>query len=572
MSDLSCQQNEIVELPLGAICVMACAGSGKTRTAVHRLWQMRRQLKDRHGIIALLSFSNVAIDTFRKDYFALAEEGAYSLQSSGVEIDTVDSFITRNILRPHAHRTMGASRTAYLVHGREPFLSNYSVYDGKLPQRIADLNVHAKNGTFSYDVTPGYKPIPIVANIAEAAIGKLGMTGAYTHSLGRYWSIKVLQQQPFVLRSLARRYPHILVDEAQDIGTEHQALFEMLIKTGVHVSLIGDKNQGIYEFTGATGDFLATYGDRLGVVSKRLTKNYRSVPDIVTLANNLTGRSDCAARSVPAHLNGAFYVTYKDDERDKLLALFQSLIDQAKVATDKAVVLCRSSEWVEKWRGDSGSQGQGTVRVFADACVYRDLHSNYHEAFKRVCAAVVALLDSDHGNLTSLMALSSTQPKMRRAKRLVWGFMRDAKGGLPSSALAADTDWHPSLLKNVSVLLDKLAAECDLKKGKNIGQKLAKKLLTSKPIAAAEVGSSSNPRFKFSTVHQVKGESIEAVLYVASKANIRELLDGTATEVGRIGYVAVTRACSLFVLAIPENCSPEFDAELLSKGFRKAGA
>lgn len=115
MSEISSKQKDIVELPLEPICVTACAGSGKTRTAVHRLAEMRRKLDDRHGIIALLSFSNVAVDTFRKDYFALADIRAGGLRSTGVEIDTVDGFITGNILRPHAHRTMGASRTAYLV-------------------------------------------------------------------------------------------------------------------------------------------------------------------------------------------------------------------------------------------------------------------------------------------------------------------------------------------------------------------------------------------------------------------------------------------------------------------------
>jgi hypothetical protein len=72
MAGLSCKQKEILELPLVPICVTACAGSGKTRTAVHRLEAMRRLLDDRHGMIALLSFSNVAVDTFRKDYFAPA--------------------------------------------------------------------------------------------------------------------------------------------------------------------------------------------------------------------------------------------------------------------------------------------------------------------------------------------------------------------------------------------------------------------------------------------------------------------------------------------------------------------
>jgi hypothetical protein len=72
-------------------------------------------------------------------------------------------------------------------------------------------------------------------------------------------------------------------------------------------------------------------------------------------------------------------------------------------------------------------------------------------------------------------------------------------------------------------------------------------------------------------VHQVKGESIEAVMYVANKEQIRAMIDGTNTEVGRIGYVAATRARNLLVLAVPENCIGEFEPELIECGFKKAG-
>jgi hypothetical protein len=49
------------------------------------------------------------------------------------------------------------------------------------------------------------------------------------------------------------------------------------------------------------------------------------------------------------------------------------------------------------------------------------------------------------------------------------------------------------------------------------------------------------------------------VLYVAKKPHVRALLNGTGTEDGRIGYVALTRAKDLFVLALPENCLKEFE-------------
>lgn len=63
MTALSDEQRAVVEAPTGPLSVIACAGSGKTRTAVHRLVEMRRHLGEQRGHVALLSFSNVAVDT-----------------------------------------------------------------------------------------------------------------------------------------------------------------------------------------------------------------------------------------------------------------------------------------------------------------------------------------------------------------------------------------------------------------------------------------------------------------------------------------------------------------------------
>lgn len=60
-------------------------------------------------------------------------------------------------------------------------------------------------------------------------------------------------------------------------------------------------------------------------------------------------------------------------------------------------------------------------------------------------------------------------------------------------------------------------------------------------------------------------------MYVANKDHIRALLDGTGSELGRIGYVAVTRARQLFVLAVPDSALAALEPDLEAKGFRKAG-
>src|SRR5664279_1193522 len=143
MTNLSCEQQDIVAAPLSSVCVIACAGSGKTRTAVYRLEEIRKRLSKDRARIALLSFANTAIDTFRKDYAALATDGSGRRR---VEIDTVDGFITTNVLRPHGYRTMGSPVTAYLVLGSEQFLQGFKFNTGTFPQSITQIQVGFREG------------------------------------------------------------------------------------------------------------------------------------------------------------------------------------------------------------------------------------------------------------------------------------------------------------------------------------------------------------------------------------------------------------------------------------------
>ncbi len=143
------------------------------------------------------------------------------------------------------------------------------------------------------------------------------------------------------LQSCAR-YPQLLVDESQDLGTLHQAILELLIKAGVHVSLIGDVNQGIYGFAGADGSFLSTYYNRAGVKDFKLTRNYRSLPPIISIANSLCGREDEADRE-PEN-GGAYFVGYKDSELPKLFESFKAQIDDLGMQYQDAVILSRGTE------------------------------------------------------------------------------------------------------------------------------------------------------------------------------------------------------------------------------------
>jgi superfamily I DNA/RNA helicase len=257
MSALTPEQQDVVDAPMAPLSVIACAGSGKTKTAVHRLVQMRRNLGVARGRVALLSFSNVAVDTFRKAYDDLASSLPSSSGRSRVEIDTLDGFITTNIIRSHGHRTMKSPRASFLVTGNESFLEGFKFSTSAFPRSITALKLAFVNGAELFYHSYNDQVEQVDSAIARNLITKLGRTGAYTHDLGRYWTYRVLKERPELLAALARRYPHILIDEAQDIGSVHQAILELLIGAGVCVTLIGDPNQGIFDFAGANGDFLS---------------------------------------------------------------------------------------------------------------------------------------------------------------------------------------------------------------------------------------------------------------------------------------------------------------------------
>lgn len=572
MTKVSDEQLQIIEAQLAPMSVIACAGSGKTFTAVRRLAEMRRLLGDHRGRVALLSFSNVAVDTFRQSYQTLAH-GAPTAHNR-VEIDTLDGFITSNVLRPHAYRTMGAKQAAFLVVGGEAFLNGFKFKTDTYPREITKMQVGIDGSAIYFCYADNDNTRRLDSTYAAGLVHCLGEVGAYTHNLGRYWCYRTLKEQPDILRALARRYSHILIDEAQDIGTVHQAIIGLLIDAGSQVSLIGDPNQGIYEFAGANGAFLTQYGQQAGVSSLALTRNYRSVPEILNVANKVSARTDSADRDAPEALHGAFFAPYRNSEREKLIDAFRAAVLAAGLKVERSAVLCRGRDMADKLAGNEGAPGQGIVRVLAQAAILRDKHKDYLGAFKLVATGIVSLLAKPPQGLVARITQPARYPGDRPLRRLVWAFTRDPNSGLPAATLTADTQWHPQMLERTKALLAVMENDHQLASADKVGNKLAKKELPNAPLLAADdLAAKDEARIRVDTVHQAKGESLDAVLYLATKKeHASALLAGVDTEVGRIGYVAVTRARNLLWLGVPANSLVELKPALLDRGFRELGA
>jgi len=577
MIKLSQEQAEIVNAPLAPMSVVACAGSGKTKTAVSRLAKIRKELGSCRERVALLSFSNIAVKTFRSDYSKYVQEREHCGSYEKVTIETLDGFITSNILRPHAYRTMGCSNTPFLLSGTESFLQNAKFKferlkeDGtKIPvqaKEIANITYRKINGKSDFYCNSRNNLYKIVNGLKVT--NELGKIGAYSHELGKFWACKTLVEQKNILKVLASRYPHIIIDEAQDIDYLHQVFLEMLAKAGVKITLIGDPSQAIYDFAGADGSFLKEFHTNDEYISKELTKNFRSIPNILNIANTLSKRDDKADRKQVNEQYGAFYAVYEPSKTNHLLDIFQKAVENSGQNISEAVVLSRSNSIVNRIKGTGSKIGQGKTALLAQAAICRDQNSDFLRAFKLVTNCVVGLLVNPPDNLAVMISNPDFNSDYKELKRDIWKFVRSEKTGLPSALLNAREEWHGLLKKRMNILLRLIENKYSFEPQKDLGRKLNCKDLPASQLVRDPELLDVKVRVRVDTVHQAKGESLDSVLYVATKEHIKAMLEGVDSELGRIGYVAVTRARNLFVLGVPKNSVIELKEGLHSIGLKE---
>jgi ATP-dependent exoDNAse (exonuclease V) beta subunit len=129
-------------------------------------------------------------------------------------------------------------------------------------------------------------------------------------------------------------------------------------------------------------------------------------------------------------------------------------------------------------------------------------------------------------------------------------------------------EWHPKLLVNVKVLLERLQQDYQLASQDNLNMRLKRTELPAKALVDANTERTViDAALRVETIHGVKGEGLDAVLYLADKEHVKALVNGTGTELGRIGYVALTRARDLFWLGISKSDADTYRTALTGHTF-----
>lgn len=112
--------------------------------------------------------------------------------------------------------------------------------------------------------------------------------GYLTSSDVVYMALEILDKNPIISELIVRRYPYIIVDEAQDTSEDQHKLIGKLSKAGLkNLELIGDINQSIYEWRFARPDILETFTRNPNWNHIPFVNNRRSVQRIIDLYSKL---------------------------------------------------------------------------------------------------------------------------------------------------------------------------------------------------------------------------------------------------------------------------------------------
>jgi DNA helicase-2/ATP-dependent DNA helicase PcrA len=336
-AELAPDQHAAVAHPGGPARVLAPAGSGKTRVLTNRL---RHLLADRRwatSTVTALAYNARAAQEMRERTGDLPGAQVRTLHSLGYEIlgRAYDA-------RP---RLLGERESRNLIEQLAPVKPRFN--DDVLAPYLEAL-AEVRGGLRSpAEVEASRDDVPDFATVFVAYRERLQSMGAIDFDEQIYGAVEALLRFPEARQALQKRCAHVLLDELQDLTPAQLLMVRLLAAPGYDVYGVGDDDQVIYGYAGASPRFLVDYDHYFpGASSFLLEVNYRCPPAVVEGASHLLSynhiRVAKAIRSAEVGDAGLTIERLGDaDMGNRLVEMIGELVSRDGVGAADVAVLAR---------------------------------------------------------------------------------------------------------------------------------------------------------------------------------------------------------------------------------------
>jgi DNA helicase-2/ATP-dependent DNA helicase PcrA len=354
--DLNPAQREAVETTAGPVCILAGAGTGKTRVISRRVAYAIATGAVHPGHVLVVTFTDKAATEMRERLAALGFPGVQAKTFHAAAFRQLRFFWSR----------LSDARLPEVLDSKAPLLAPLQRglpggYKFTAIKDLADELEWAKARRLdpsSYQETieamGRTPPIPgdLFAGVFrryERAKERAGRID-YEDMLVRM--LEGFESREDVAEEFRGQYRWFSVDEYQDTNPLQQALLEAWLGDRRDLAVVGDEDQTIYTFTGATSEYLTGFSRRFPEARVvRLEDNYRSSPEVLALANRLLAatpgrRADRAKRLVATRPSGPepTVTAFENAEREVRAVVAEvARLARAGVGLDEVAVLVRTN-------------------------------------------------------------------------------------------------------------------------------------------------------------------------------------------------------------------------------------
>ena len=370
--------------------------------------------------------------------------------------------------------------------------------------------------------------------------------GVIHHDDVMYFTYILFSRYPFLIKTLAAKFPYFYVDEFQDSNSLQVEIFRLLALEGAFVGIIGDLAQSIYSFNGASPVDFKNFAAP-GIVEYVMLQNRRSSNEIIGVLNFV--RKDLTQIQFRNYVGG----------RPELLVGEMKLAianASAKCLGEEIVTLSRRNETVQLVK-TGGIPPANPTNLFSQAITH-DSNWPRREVLISCVKAVV---------LARGASFSSGLREITKALRHFCG-PEVAEYRKVEILISLLENFHLYNIKSMADFADFFCRKYKIAMPKIIGgkPKIFYQSYTFSDFSACvkqsdDVGANR-------TVHKAKGDEFENVLFLCSKSDeLSGLIKPNLlkTEEHRILYVGMSRARNRLFINVPEL--PEKSRLKLSKHF-----
>jgi DNA helicase II / ATP-dependent DNA helicase PcrA len=296
LADLDPEQQEAVRAVRGPVVVLAGAGTGKTRTITHRAAYAVLSGAVPASAVLAVTFTSRAAGEMRTRLRELGVGGVQARTFHAAALRQLAYFWPRVVggepprLVDNAFSLVAsAAARARLRPGTSELRDLLSELEWAAATLVAPDDYPAVAARAGRE---GPYDAAVVAQVYQAY--RELKTGQGVADFGDLLLLTAgaLEESSAVAEEFRGRYRSFVVDEYQDVTPLQQRLLDAWLGDRDDLCVVGDAQQTIYSFTGATPDYLVRFRQRYPRATEvRLVRDYRSTPQVVGLANGVIARA-----------------------------------------------------------------------------------------------------------------------------------------------------------------------------------------------------------------------------------------------------------------------------------------